>query len=159
MGGNLGIESLQDSSSYASRNQSVGGSLTISPAGVPIGGGLNAGQSKVNSNYQSVTEQSGIQAGDGGFQVSVKGDTDLKGAVVSGKQVVAEVGGNLNIESLQDSSNYASRNQSAGGSLTISPVGVPIGGGLNAGRSKVSNYRSLQNRKINWRMEIINYDY
>ncbi|MEQ6475731.1 hemagglutinin repeat-containing protein [Comamonas sp. wu1-DMT] len=41
---------------------------------------------------------------------------------LSGKQVIADVGGNLNIESLQDSSNYASRNQSAAGSLTISPV-------------------------------------
>ncbi|KGG92546.1 hypothetical protein P245_11405, partial [Comamonas thiooxydans] len=94
VGGNLHIESLQDSSSYASRNQSAGGSLTLSPAGVPIGGGLNAGQSKVNSNYQSVTEQSGIQAGDGGFQVNVKGDTDLKGAVIASNQTALEQGKN-----------------------------------------------------------------
>jgi filamentous hemagglutinin len=94
VGGDLKLESLQDSSSYASRNQTVGGSLTISPAGVPIGGGLNAGQSKVNSHYQSVTEQSGIQAGDGGFQVSVKGDTDLKGAVIASNQTAVEQGKN-----------------------------------------------------------------
>ncbi|MEB5963879.1 hemagglutinin repeat-containing protein [Comamonas testosteroni] len=94
VGGDLKLESLQDSSSYASRNQSAGGSLTISPAGVPIGGGLNAGQSKVNSHYQSVTEQSGIQAGDGGFQVSVKGDTDLKGAVIASNQTALEQGKN-----------------------------------------------------------------
>jgi filamentous hemagglutinin len=63
VGGDLKIESLQDSSRFEGKQQSSGGSITLSPAGVPIGGGLNAGQSKVNSNYQSVTEQSGIQAG------------------------------------------------------------------------------------------------
>lgn len=44
------------------RNQSAGGSLTISPMDVPIGRGLNASRSKVNSIYQN-----GIQGGDGGF--------------------------------------------------------------------------------------------
>ncbi|WP_425122963.1 HNH/endonuclease VII fold putative polymorphic toxin [Burkholderia gladioli] len=37
----------------------------------------------MNSDYASVIEQSGIKAGDGGFQVDVKGNTDLKGGVVA----------------------------------------------------------------------------
>nr|WP_254615941.1 hemagglutinin repeat-containing protein [Cupriavidus basilensis] len=40
----------------------------------------------------------------------------MRGAVASGKQVVADVGGNLNIESLQDTSTFKSRDQSIGGS-------------------------------------------
>ena len=47
------------------------------------------------------------------------GDTTLKGTVVAGKKVAADVGGNLNIESLQDSSVYASKDQSIGGSVTV----------------------------------------
>ncbi|WP_238585752.1 hemagglutinin repeat-containing protein [Comamonas sp. E6] len=81
--------------------------------GVPIGGGLHAGQSKVNSNYQSVTEQSGIQAGDGGFQVSVKGDTDLKGAVIASNQTAIDqdknrfsTGGALTTSDLHNSAHY-----------------------------------------------------
>ena len=60
VGGDLNLQSLQDSSSYTSRNQSSGGSLTLSPAGVPIGGSISASHSKVN----------------------IKGNTDLKGAVI-----------------------------------------------------------------------------
>jgi filamentous hemagglutinin len=46
-----------------------------------MGGSFNYSDSKTNSNYASVKEQSGIMAGDGGFQVNVNGNTDLKGAV------------------------------------------------------------------------------
>ena len=70
--------------------------------------------------------------------------TRLKGAVVSGKQVIADVGGDLKIESLQDSSRFEGKQQSSGGSITLSPAGVPIGGRINAGQSKVnSNYQSV----------------
>jgi filamentous hemagglutinin len=126
VGGNLNLQSLQDSSSYASRNQSAGGSLTLSPAGVPTGGGINAGQSKVNSNYQSVTEQTGIQAGNGGFQVNVKGNTDLQGAVIASTQAAIDQGKN---------------HFSTGGTLTTSDLhnqahyeGQAVGINLNAGQ-------------------------
>lgn len=81
VGGNLNIESLQDTSQYDSKQQSLGGSVTI---GASVSGSISASQSKINSNFASVTEQSGIKAGDGGFQVDVKGNTDLKGAVITG---------------------------------------------------------------------------
>jgi filamentous hemagglutinin len=116
--------------------QSSGGSLTISPAGVPIGGGLNAGQSKVNSNYQSVTEQSGIQAGDGGFQVSVKGDTDLKGAVIASNQTAVEqgknrfnTGGALTTSDLHNSAHYEGQ-----------AVGVNASVGNDAGKFGVKGW-------------------
>jgi filamentous hemagglutinin len=41
-------------------------------------------QQKSRSNYASVNEQSGITAGDGGFQLNVGGNTDLKGAIIAG---------------------------------------------------------------------------
>lgn len=83
VGRNLAIESLQDTSRYDSKQSSAGVSLSV-----PIGAGsasasVSAGKSTVKSDYASVTAQSGIQAGDGGFQVDVRGNTDLKGAVIA----------------------------------------------------------------------------
>ncbi|NGT18779.1 hemagglutinin repeat-containing protein, partial [Achromobacter insolitus] len=42
------------------------------------------------------------------------GDTTLKGATGEAERIIASVGGNLLLESLQDSSKYDSKNQSAG---------------------------------------------
>lgn len=49
--------------------------------GASVSGSVN--QSKITSDYASVQEQSGIKAGDGGFQIKVDGNTDLKGAVIA----------------------------------------------------------------------------
>jgi filamentous hemagglutinin len=143
----------------------VGGSLTISPAGVPIGGGLNAGQSKVNSHYQSVTEQSGIQAGDGGFQVSVKGDTDLKGAVIASNQTAVEQGKNrfntegaLTTSDLHNQASYEGQavgvNASVGndaGKFGVKGVGAGVGqdsgsaqGTTTAGISGIAGDQSVR---------------
>src|SRR5450830_683599 len=73
--GSLNIESLQDTSQYKSQQQSLGGSISV---GTGFSGSINASRSKVDGNYQSVTEQSGILAGDDGFKVTVNGNTDLK---------------------------------------------------------------------------------
>ena len=76
VGGNLQIESLQDTSSYASKQNNLGGSLTI---GSSVNGSINASKSKSNSDYASVNEQSGLKAGDQGFSVNVSHNTALIG--------------------------------------------------------------------------------
>ncbi|MFW6854669.1 hemagglutinin repeat-containing protein [Burkholderia gladioli] len=86
VGGNLNIESLQDKDHYDSKQQSAG--ISASVCAPPLCTGKSSvagsvGQTKTNSDYASVIEQSGIKAGDGGFQVDVKGNTDLKGGVVA----------------------------------------------------------------------------
>jgi filamentous hemagglutinin len=43
---------------------------------------ISQAQQRSNSHYQSVNGQSGLKAGDGGFQVNVAGATVLKGAVI-----------------------------------------------------------------------------
>ncbi len=78
VGGDLNIESLQDTSTYHSKDQSIGGSVTVG-----FGFSGSASQQKIDSDFASVTEQSGIKAGDKGFQVNVRGNTDLKGAVIA----------------------------------------------------------------------------
>jgi filamentous hemagglutinin len=88
VGGDLNIESVQDTSTYKSKqtNASVGVSLCIPPFcyGAPVGSGsASFGQQKIDSEYASVTQQSGIKAGDKGFDITVGGNTDLKGAVIA----------------------------------------------------------------------------
>ncbi|MGZ5198716.1 MAG: two-partner secretion domain-containing protein [Telluria sp.] len=78
--GNLNIESLQDTAKFDSKNQSVGVNATMG-VGTSISGSYN--QSTVHNDYASVQEQSGIRVGNGGFQVTVGGNTDLKGGVIS----------------------------------------------------------------------------
>ncbi|WP_256735539.1 hemagglutinin repeat-containing protein [Pseudomonas sp. dw_612] len=86
VGGDLNIESLQDTSTYTSKQESanVGVSICVPPFCVgasTISGGIAS--QHMQSDYASVSEQSGIKAGNGGFQVEVAGNTDLKGAVIA----------------------------------------------------------------------------
>ncbi len=82
--GNLNIQSLQDISTFDSKQSSNGFSVTV-----PIGGGAGYGASvsgsntKINSDYASVSEQAGIFAGNDGYQVTVNGNTKLTGAVIA----------------------------------------------------------------------------
>jgi filamentous hemagglutinin len=115
IGGNLSIESLQDTSQYASKQQNVSASVTIGAGG---GGSFSASKSKVNSNYASVVEQSGIKAGDGGFDVNVGGNTNLKGgAITSTQAAVAEGLNRLSTATLttSDLQNKSDTNASSSG--------------------------------------------
>ncbi|WP_392551379.1 hemagglutinin repeat-containing protein [Orbus wheelerorum] len=80
VGHNLNIESLQDSDyyDYDKITASVNGSF-----GTGFSGNLALSQTKMDSNWASVTDQSGIFAGKNGFDVTVGNNTDLKGAVIA----------------------------------------------------------------------------
>ncbi|MCA1859153.1 hemagglutinin repeat-containing protein [Janthinobacterium sp. HSC-3S05] len=78
--GNLNLESLQDTAKFDSKSQSLSVSGTVG-FGASVSGSYS--QSNMHNDYASVQEQSGIKAGDGGFQIKVGDNTDLKGAVIS----------------------------------------------------------------------------
>ncbi|MEN7431795.1 hemagglutinin repeat-containing protein [Chromobacterium sp. TRC.1.1.SA] len=90
--GDLKIDSLQDTSTYHSLNQSISGNVTIGPIG--SGGSVSLSQQKMDADYASVQRQSGIQAGDGGFQLTVKGITALNGAEIASTDKAAQDGKN-----------------------------------------------------------------
>ncbi|MFP5350244.1 MAG: hemagglutinin repeat-containing protein [Gammaproteobacteria bacterium] len=96
IGGNLHIESLQDESHYDSKQRNTGASLTVGTNGVA--GSVNLAKSDIESDYASVTEQFGIRAGDGGFNVTVKGDTTLIGAVITSTDKAATEGKQIETE-------------------------------------------------------------
>lgn len=109
VGGNLTIESLQDASTYAARQQSLGGSVTF---GAGFSASVNANQGKSDSRYLSAAEQAGIKTGDGGFDVNVAGHTQLTGGVISSSASAAEAGlnrlstGTLGFSDLHNSASF-----------------------------------------------------
>lgn len=159
IGGNLNIESLQDTSKYDSKQESAGVSISLCIPPFCYGastGSLSIGQSKANGDYASVQEQSGIKAGDGGFQVNVKGNTDLKGAVIaSTDKAVQDDKNSLTTASLttSDIQNKAEASADSSGislstdMLTQGKYGVTkgvIGNALNSGEaSGTSSGQSL----------------
>lgn len=125
VGGDLNIESLQDTSTYKAKQTSLGVGVSICVPPFCIGSSsLNASQNKgiQKSNFESVTEQSGIQAGDDGFDIRVKGNTDLVGAVIaSNDKAIAEGKNSLSTGSLTTSNLHNSAKASADSSgLTLS---------------------------------------
>ncbi|WP_191629087.1 hemagglutinin repeat-containing protein, partial [Pandoraea terrae] len=123
VGGDLKLESLQDQDRYHSRDQSLSGSITV---GAGVSGSINASHQQIRSDYASVQQQSGIQAGDGGFDVAVAGNTDLVGAVIASTDAAAEAGANrlktgtLTQRDLENRAEYDA-------------LGVSIGGGFSSG--------------------------
>jgi filamentous hemagglutinin len=153
IGGNLTIESLQDTSTYDSRQKSLGASvsLCIPPFcyGAASSGSISASASKIKSDYASVTEQSAIKAGDGGFQVDVKGDTGLKaGAITSTQKALDEklnsfkTGGELTLSDIQNKADYSAKSASVNIGTGFSPTGALIPQGTSAGFGKDSGSAS-----------------
>lgn len=135
VGGNLNIESLQDKDRYDSKQQNAGVSMSVCPPPCVSSVAGNVGQTKMSSDYASVTEQSGIKAGDGGFQVDVKGNTDLKGGVIaSSDKAVLDGVNSLTTATLthSDIENHASYDASQ---VALSG-GYSFGGDSGSGGSK-----------------------
>ncbi|WP_102878804.1 hemagglutinin repeat-containing protein [Pseudomonas protegens] len=144
VGGNLNVESLQDTSTYRSEQLSanVGVSLCIPPFcyGMSSASGGIA-QQKMHSDYASVSEQSGIKAGDGGFQVEVRGNTDLKGAIIaSTDKAVADGKNSLSTGSLT-SSDIKNKAEYDASSINLSG-----GFGGKVGRDKDGNASATANK-------------
>ncbi|MCZ8255919.1 MAG: hemagglutinin repeat-containing protein, partial [Polaromonas sp.] len=144
VGGNLNIQSLQDTSTFTGQQSSSGASITIGPAFIPTGGGFSASKSNINSNYASVAQQSGIKAGDGGFQVKAAGNTDLKGGVIASTEAAVALArntfttGSLSFSDIRNSADYKGSGVSVSASMGSGQdaKGDPIykpGGGVGVG--------------------------
>ncbi|MBJ2354763.1 hemagglutinin repeat-containing protein, partial [Dickeya solani] len=131
VGGNLHISSVQDTSTYASKNTSAGinVSICVPPicAGQTVAGNASLSQQILNNRYASVTEQSGVKAGEDGFAIRVGGHTQLDGAVLAstaGAEKNRLETGTLGWRDIANVSNYQGR----GVSLSASTDSMPVGG-------------------------------
>lgn len=129
---NLNIESLQDTMKYDGKQMNAGGQVTV---GFGFAASGNYGQSKVNADYASVQEQSGVFAGADGYNINVKDHTDLKGGLITSSES-AELAGNnrfstgtLGWSDIHNSSEYAGNGFAVGGATSMN---TDLGLGDNA---------------------------
>ena len=82
--GRMSIESEQDKKNYKETGKTSGLSISYTPgSAVTVSGGK--GKTNTDSAYESVTKQAGIYAGKEGYDIQVKNNTRLKGAVIDSK--------------------------------------------------------------------------
>lgn len=125
IGGDLNIESRQDMAKFDSKSQSVSVS-GVAGWGASVSGSYS--QSNISNDYASVQEQSGIRAGDGGFDVKVKGNTGLKGGVISSTPTAIDQNRNKLVTRTLTQSDVQNHADYRGESLAVSG-GVSSGGG------------------------------
>ena len=139
----------QDTQQTSGKNSSSGGSIGVGlgvgsgGAGLSISANANSskGHEKGNGVWQNETTV------DAGNQLMINSgrDTTLAGAQVSGETVVADIGRNLTITSLQDSDHYDSRQHSVSGGLGYTFGAGGFSGSISASRDKMSSdYDSVQ---------------
>ncbi|MBN3005731.1 hemagglutinin repeat-containing protein [Chromobacterium alkanivorans] len=130
VGGNLDIQSQQDLHQYHSSGKSLGGSVTV---GLGFSASGSYSQQKMDNDYASVQNQSGLKAGDGGFQVAVKGNTHLTGGVIASSDKAVADGknslstGTLTVGDVQNHANYSGSSISLGGSGSMKGGDVKFG--------------------------------
>jgi len=101
----------------ASQNsgKSMGGGVTVgfgSQNGISFQ--ANAGTSKGRANGNELSYDNTLVTATESLNIKSGGDVNMIGAQVAGKSVAADIGGDLNIQSLQDATHYASKQSSSG---------------------------------------------
>ncbi|WP_186057479.1 hemagglutinin repeat-containing protein [Burkholderia gladioli] len=107
VGGNLNIASVQDTLSSAAHQSSSGGGFSVSQGGAS--GNFSQSKGDGSGSYAGVNEQAGIHAGDGGFNVNVAGNTDLKGGLIASDADASRnslTTGSLSFSDIQNQSHY-----------------------------------------------------
>ena len=116
-GNNLTLTSLQDTDNYQSKQQSASGGFSFTWGTMNGSAGLSVSTSKVNSEYASVGDQSGLFAGDGGYDIFVGNHTQLNGAVIASTADAANnrlSTGTLGWDSIDNHASYSASSASFG---------------------------------------------
>ena len=128
VGRNLRLESEQDSDRYDAKQQnaSAGGSFTF--GSMTGSANVSASKDKLHSNFDSIKEQTGLFAGQGGYDVKVKEHTQLDGAVIASqadKEKNRLDTGTLGWTDIHNQADY-SATHSGGSFSTGGPVGKDL---------------------------------
>ena len=134
-GNNLSIESLQDSHTYHSRDKESGIHLQRDRITRPDTGkkkmddpyfSIGKKTETTDSTYESVTKQAGIYAGKEGYDIQVKNNTHLKGAVIDSKAPAEKnklTTGTLTWENIDNKAEYKA---SGKGISYTNGAGIPL---------------------------------
>ncbi|CAM2152582.1 hypothetical protein A6456_37985 [Paraburkholderia tropica] len=130
VGGNLNITSVQDVTNSAAHQSSTGVGFTISQGGGSAS--FSAQNGHADGSYAGVNEQAGINAGDGGFNVNVKGNTGLTGGVISSTVDESKnslTTGTLTFSDIQNQSHYSANSNGISAGVGIGATGKAVGPG------------------------------
>ena len=118
------MESEQDRKTYRESGKNTGISLGYDIPSGKVSGFASTGKSHTDSDYESVTNQAGIYAGDKGFDITVEDNTHLKGAVINSKGDAEKNTlrtGTLSWEDIENKADYKAEKDmtlSSGGNLS-----------------------------------------
>ena len=123
--GRMSIESEQDKKNYKETSKTSGLSISYTPgSAVTVSGGK--GKTNTDSTYESVTKQAGIYAGKEGYDIQVKNNTRLKGAVIDSKAPAEKnklTTGTLTWENIDNKAEYKA---SGKGISYTNGAGIPL---------------------------------
>ena len=148
IGRDLTIRSEQDTDSYHSRQQNISAGASFSFGSMSGSASINASRDRMDSNYQSVNEQSGITAGSGGYDIKVGGHTQLDGAVIASSATEDKNRldtGTLGWRDIHNKAEYKTEHQSAGisggggspgGQFAGNMAGSMLSGGNSSGSAE-----------------------
>jgi len=146
---NIQLTAGENSNHTTSENEasSAGIGVSFSPQGLS-GLSLHASKAQGNSRENALTYTPTEIAAKDALQIESGKDMNILGSIVQGDKVTAKIGGNLNIETLQEKETYEEKNTSAGFDLSwdirAGKFSKPTFG-LSAGRGTIdSHYRSVR---------------
>jgi filamentous hemagglutinin len=103
----------------------------------------NASRSKGNGEGSETTYDNTVVTATNSLTVRSGADTNLRGAELAGNTVIADVGGDLNIQTLQDTSRYESDQKTSGVSVSVCvpPIcyGNVVTGSLSASKEQIDH--------------------
>ncbi|SEA11119.1 two-partner secretion domain-containing protein [Paraburkholderia sartisoli] len=136
VGGNLNIASIQDTTQSSAHQESTSGGFSISQGGGSAS--FSSQHGSASGSYAAVSEQAGIQAGTGGFDINVKGNTDLTGAYIASDADPTRntlTTGTLTYSNIQNHSDYSS---STSGFSASTQGATPMIGQSDSGHSSAT---------------------
>ncbi|BBB90455.1 hemagglutinin repeat-containing protein [Methylomusa anaerophila] len=140
---NLNIDAAQNQQQIdgktSSSSWSLGASFGLDGNFTGLTGGFGSGHGTENGN--TVTHTGSVIDAAGTVTLKSGNDTNIIGSQVKGDKVVADIGGNLNLASTQDSDDYTANNQSTGIGFGTGKISGTTGS-FNTGKTN-SNYDSV----------------
>ena len=129
VGHDLKIESLQDTNDYHKISKNKGISVSYGMSG-PARVGFDYSRGTTDSHYASVTNQAGIYAGDGGYNVQVNNATTLTGGIIKGSTDKSKnklSSKSLKMNDIQNEASYSAKTSGYSLSTTKRSKNNPIG--------------------------------
>lgn len=141
---------MQDTSESSAHQQSVGGGFIASMGGAS--GSFSYSRGNASGNYAGVVEQAGIQAGAGGFDVDVKGSTDLNGSYIASTADPSKnqlTTGTLTFSDIQNHSDYSANSFGLGGGARSAMAALTSGRQVRArARTRVAFRRCCRSLRV-----------